>query len=149
MRAMSLTVESVSPDFAASRPSSAGMFPALMVPIISLYGPMNMQTCCTRWSTRAPRRWNVDPSLIVPEKSLPLATTPAWGSTTMLVIAMTTGPLSSQFIIAWPTSLLMSPFQILGIRYFCATCGGGMLQLPCSVWLRAVVPFPKPRYSSS
>ena len=54
-----------------------------------------------------------------------MATSPAWGSIMILVNMKVTGPLESQFIIALPTSVSRSPFQMTGIRTFWASCGFG------------------------
>ena len=67
----------------------------------------------------------VCPSLIVPENSLPIATGPAAGSSTMFTTIIIVGPSSLHASSALPTSDSKSPFQICGILYFTATCGGG------------------------
>ena len=122
---MPFTVEIVCPARASFNPKSAGIFPAPSSPTCSLIFDMKKFTDCTLPSRFVSMMLTVCPSFIVPENRRPIATGPAAGSIVIFTIIITVGPLSSQFKIAFPMSDSRSPFQIFGILYFCATCGGG------------------------
>jgi len=61
----------------------------------------------------------------VPEKSRPVATSPAWGSNEMSVTIIEIGPFGSQAYMALPSGDSLSPCQITPIRRFCASNGLG------------------------
>ena len=123
--AHSLFVDTVCPARASVNPSNAGIFPADSSPTCSLTFDMKKFTDWTRPSRLESIMLIVWPSFIFPENNRPIATGPAAGSIVMLTIIITVGPLSSQLRIDLPKSDSKSPFQIFGILYFCATCGGG------------------------
>ncbi|OPX73052.1 MAG: hypothetical protein A4E38_00246 [Methanoregulaceae archaeon PtaB.Bin108] len=62
---------------------------------------------------------------MVPAKSLPVATSPAWGSKEISVTIRETGPLGSHSSMAFPSGFVASPCQITLIRRFWESFGFG------------------------
>ncbi|OPY34432.1 MAG: hypothetical protein A4E31_00040 [Methanomassiliicoccales archaeon PtaU1.Bin030] len=90
-----------------------------------LSAPTLRAMVCVLWGLGIPETHSSMPRVTVPENSLPTATSPAWGSTMILVTIRATGPLASQVSMAFPTSESLSPFQMTGIRIFWASRGLG------------------------
>ncbi len=122
---ISANVEVVVPAKASVRPITAAMFPAGTSSTISRSGPMNSETCWIRFFIFVPTIESSIPLARWPEKTRPVAISPALGSIVMSVTMNEVGPAASVSIIAWPTGEPMSPFQMFGMRYFCAVRGVG------------------------
>ena len=86
---------------------------------------MKRETCWIRFLSFVPTIWSSIPFWRRPEKTRPVAISPAFGSIVMSVTMNAVGPSVSVFIIAWPIVDPMSPFQMFGMRYRWATWGLG------------------------
>ena len=117
--------ERVVPAKASVSPMTAAMFPAGTSSTIRRSGPMNSETCWTRFLIFVPASWSSIPFLRRPEKRRPVAISPAFGSIVMSVTMNEVGPSASVLDIAVPIDEPESPFQMFGIRYFCACIGLG------------------------
>ncbi len=136
----SFSLAMVTPAAALLIPVIAAIFPDVTSEVAILSPPTIMPTCCTLSAFAAPMAQTDSPCLILPEYTLPTATSPACGSIQIFVIISERGPSGSHSIIAFPTPESKSPCQILGILYFCAITGEGCFSTVMSnktVWTGA------------
>jgi len=110
---------------ASRRPVTAAIFPAGISSTSTLSAPIIMPVCWMRLVLATPETYSSIPRCSVPENSLPVATSPAWGSILTLLIMKATGPLGSQVAMAFPTGLLQSPCQMTLTLSFWASMGLG------------------------
>ena len=111
---------------------TAAMLPAVTSSTIRRSGPMNKETCWIRLRILVPTIASSIPFCSLPEKTRPVAISPALGSIVMSVTMNEVGPSVAVATIALPTSEVVSPFQMLGMRYLWATCGLGRWRMTMS-----------------
>ena len=139
----------VVPAKASESPITAAMLPAVTSSTISRSGPMNSDTCWIRFLVFVPTTLSSIPFWSRPEKTRPVAISPALGSMVMSVTMNAAGPSASVATIAFPTADSVSPFQMFGIRYLWATRGLGrcrttMSKMTSLILARWAISFERP-----
>jgi len=102
---------------------------------------MNSETCWTRFLIFVPTMESSIPFAIFPEKTRPVAISPALGSIVMSVTMNEVGPVESVATMAIPTALEVSPFQMFGMRYFWAWRGFGRCRMTMSKMTSLILAF--------
>ena len=147
--AMPASEAMVVPANASVSPITAAMLPAVTSSTMRRSGPMNRETCWMRLRVFVPTTASSIPFWRRPEKTRPVAISPALGSIVISVTMNDAGPSASVATIAFPTADSVSPFQMFGMRYFCATRGLGRWRTTMSkttslIFARCAISFERP-----